>query len=178
MKQALLLSLLLLCAIFGRATLADALSDANKLLRTAEIDRQMSITIELQIQNILNTYTSIIRTSASTTAPIDLPAELKQDISLCYKRVYAWENFEAGLAQILADNLSRQEMRLLINFYNAKAVVPSQIPQFKNTIAKAAFIQQLSADYIFTHSNSCVENDARLILNYLSSLDNSVSASE
>jgi hypothetical protein len=42
-----------------------------------------------------------------------------------------------------------------------------EIPSFKGVIRKADRIQRLSEDYIYAHTDSCVERDAELIFSYL-----------
>ena len=58
-------------------------------------------------------------------------------------------------------------MRLLIDFYQDRGLPPMEIQAFKDIIKKADNIEQLSAEYIYTNSDSCVEKDVELIIAYL-----------
>ncbi len=116
-----------------------------------------------QTRDIIRTYSSIV----SMSVEISLPQQIKNNIASCYAEVYAWENFQPGIAQILADNLSQKEMRLLIDFYRNLGLPPMEIQNFKGAIAKADQIQLMSSEYIYAHSDSCVERDAELIHSYL-----------
>jgi len=142
---------------------ADAVRDANRLLRVTKLGSRFESMALGQTQNIIRTYTSIVNMSAS----IALPQSLKNSIAECYAEVYAWEHFEPGIAEIFANNLSEKEIRLLIDFYSNRGLPPMEIETFKNTIAKADEIEQSSIEYIFNNSGSCVERDAKLINNFL-----------
>ncbi len=144
---------------------ADAVGDANRLLRVTELGRLFETIAQRQTRDIIRTYSSIVATSVELT----LPLQVKQNIAACYDEVYAWENFEPGIAQILADNLSQKELRLLIDFYRSLGLPPMEIQTFKDTIAKADRIRQISAQYILDNSGSCVDRDADLILGYIAS---------
>ncbi|MDD9890322.1 MAG: DUF2059 domain-containing protein [Gammaproteobacteria bacterium] len=144
---------------------ADAVRDANRLLRVTNLgDRFESMALD-QTRKIIRTYTSIVNMSAS----VALPQSLKNSIAECYAQVYAWELFEPGIAEIFAQNLSEKEIRLLIDFYSSRGLPPMEIETFKNTIAKAGQIERSSIEYIFNNSDSCVERDAELINNFLAS---------
>jgi len=101
------------------------------------------------------------------SADVELPQRIKQEIAACYKQAFAWEKFEDGIAQILMDNFSKDEMSLLTDFYRSKGLPPTEIPNFKAAIAKGEVIQQLTADYIFANSDGCAEHDIDLILGFL-----------
>lgn len=103
------------------------------------------------------------------SADVTLPAELTRKIHNCYTEAYAWENFEDGLAQILADNLTEKELQLLTDFYTNLGLPPFEIQNFRNTIAKSTLIQEVSLDYLLANSASCVESDAELILEFVAS---------
>lgn len=154
----------LVCALFStEQALADSLAAAHRLLRVADVKHHYETRTAEQTRAIIRTYASIVSMSAS----VDLPDELLQSIRNCYAQVYAWENFEDGLAQILAENLSGKELRLLTDFYNNLGLPPFEIESFKETIAKAGHIQEVSLDYMWATSASCVEQDAALILDYV-----------
>jgi len=148
-----------------QTTQADAVRDANQLLRVTELGRLFDSIAQQQTRDIIRTYSSIV----SMSAEITLPQQVKQNIAACYAEAYAWENFEPGIAQILADNLSQKQIRLLIDFYQSRGLPPMEIQTFKDTIAKAALIRQISTEYIFDNSSSCVDRDAELILGYIAS---------
>ena len=146
---------------------ADAVRDASRLLRVTELGELFDAIAQQQTRDIIRTYSSIV----STTVEVTLPTQVKQNIAACYAEVYAWEKFESGIAQILAENLSEKELRLLIDFYQNRGLPPMEIKTFKDTIAKADRILQISAQYILENSSSCVDRDAELILGYISSLE-------
>lgn len=148
---------------FGGSLVADELRDASRLLVVTNMESQFEAMTLRQTRNIIRTYESIVASSTDAT----LPQSIKNTIAACYADVYAWEKFEPGIARIFADNLTEKELRLLINFYRSLGLPPNEIATFKNTIAKAEHIKQLSAEYIFSRSEGCVEQDARLILGYL-----------
>ena len=116
-----------------------------------------------QTRDIIRTYSSIV----SMSVEVSLPQQIKNNIASCYAEVYAWENFKPGIAQILADNLSQKELHLLIDFYRNLGLPPMEIQSFKGAIAKADQIQLMSSEYIYAHSDRCVERDAELIHSYL-----------
>ena len=154
----------LYCALLSTAQAqADTLAAAHRLLRVADVKHHYEVATAEQTRAIIRTYASIVSMSAS----VDLPDALLQKIRNCYAQVYAWENFEHGLAQILAENLSGKELRLLTDFYNNLGLPPFEIQNFKQTIAKAGHIQEVSLDYMWANSASCVEQDAELILDYV-----------
>jgi hypothetical protein len=152
-----------ICILVSQYAVADKLSDAHRLLRITEIGEQFDITAKRQTSDILRTYSSIVVMSTDVT----LPESLIQQISNCYSTTYTWKNFEPGIAQIFADNLSQLELRLLLDFFSDKSVPPTQIERFKNLRDKAGTIEQLAIDYMFSHSDGCDEQNVDLILAYL-----------
>lgn len=159
--------LLLLCLLLVASTAkADALRDAKRLLRVTNISRQFESVVLQQTRDIVRSYSSIV----STMAKVSLPQRITRSIASCYIEMYTWEKFESGIAGILAGNLSQKELRLLIDFYSNRSLPPMEIQAFKDIIANAQQIQQLSADFIFENSSNCVERDAELIFTYLDSL--------
>lgn len=152
--------------LLGTSAKADAVDDATRLLQVTDTEGKFESVSQRQTRAIIRTYSSIV----STSTEVNLPQRLQQNIADCYARVYAWENFEPGIAQILADNLSQKEMRLLIDFYRNLGLPPMEIQAFKNTIDKADQIRQISTEYIYNNSSGCVEQDVELILDYLASV--------
>jgi len=142
---------------------ADAQREAGRLLRATNLGNKFQSVAQEQARIIIRTYTSIV----STSVEINLPIYLTQNIAACYSRSYSWNNFEAGIVNILADQLTEKEMRLLIDFYQDRGLPPMEIQAFKDIIKKADNIEQLSAEYIYTNSDSCVEKDVELIIAYL-----------
>ncbi len=154
-----LLSFLLLTPCVG----ADEIRDANRLLRASNVASQFETRTQQQTRKIIRTYSSIVAMSAD----IELPQWLKKDIAACYEQAFAWENFEEGIAQILQENFSADEMQLLTDFYRSEGLPPAEIENFKAAIAKGNLIQQLSSDYIYAHTDGCAEHDIDLILGFL-----------
>ncbi|MDP7456270.1 MAG: hypothetical protein QGF62_06835 [Gammaproteobacteria bacterium] len=142
---------------------ADGLSDASRLLRVTSAGELFEETANQQTRDIIRTYVSIVNMSVQIT----LPDQIRDDIAECYRIMYAWEKFEPGIAQLLADNLSQHELRLLIDFYRNRGLPPAEIQAFKSTIAKADDIQLLISDYLFANSGGCVAQDTRSILSYI-----------
>ncbi len=145
----------------------NSLRYAKRLLRVSGTAEHFAARTSHQTSNIIRSYTSIVNMEAD----VRLPQHVLSSIRSCYQRVYAWENFEDGIALILAQQLSDEEMLILIDFYRDLGLPPMAIETFKATIAKAPSIQEVSADFIFTESGSCVDEDANTIYSYLSSLD-------
>jgi hypothetical protein len=160
----------LLVSFAAQSASADAVVDASRLLRVTSLGQQFESVAQRQTREILRTYSSIV----SMTLDVSLPPLLKQTIAECYAEVYAWENFESGIALILAENLSQKEIRLLIDFYRDLGLPPMEIQTFKGTIAKADQIMQMSSEYILSNSVGCVDRDTKLILNYLASLNSGI----
>lgn len=155
----LLLTVLLLP--FGSA--ADELDDAYRLLRITEVAREFEQATHQQTRNVIRTYDSIVAMSTDRK----LPDSIKQQISACYLETYAWEKFEPGIAAIFADNLSRAELKLMIDFFSDRSVPPPKIEQFKALIARADAIEQMAIDYMFSQTDGCDEQNVRLIMNFL-----------
>ena len=145
----------------------DALADAKLLLRVSNSAAHFESRTESQINSILRTYASIV----AMEKDVELPGQIKSAIAECYAREYAWENFRVGFAEILAEQLSQQQLQLLIGFYRNRGIPPSEIPAFRAAIDKAGLIEEISADYIYTTSLGCVQRDARLINAYIDSLN-------
>lgn len=145
------------------AVAAAEIRDANRLLRASNVASQFESMTMLQTQNIIRTYSSIVAISAD----VELPQWIKLEIAACYEQAFAWGKFEDGIAQILLDNFSKDEMALLTDFYRSEGLPPTEIPNFKVAIAKGEMIQQLTADYIFANSDVCAEHDIDLILGFL-----------
>lgn len=144
-------------------TNADAIRDAKRLLQVTDTAGRFESMALQQTRDIIRTYASIV----SMSVEVALPQQIKNHIAACYAEVYAWEQFQPGIAQILADNFSQKELRLLTDFYSNRGLPPMEIDTFKDIIARAEQIQRASADYIFANSASCVDRDARLIHDYL-----------
>jgi hypothetical protein len=155
-----LLSTLLLLPL---GSTADELDDAYRLLRITEVAREFEQATHQQTRNVIRTYDSIVAMSTDR----ELPDSIKQQISACYLETYAWEKFEPGIAAIFADNLSRAELKLMIDFFSDKSVPPPKIEQFKALIARADAIEQMAIDYMFSQTEGCDEQNVRLILNFL-----------
>lgn len=162
-KTSLVCACLYCVALGGQQSSADAFKAAQRLLQVADVQRHFETRTAQQVRAIIRSYASIVAMSVS----IELPPELTRQISNCYMEVYAWENFEEGLARILAENLTEKELQLLTDFYDNLGLPPTQIQSFKETIAKAERIQEVSLEYMLSNSASCVEQDAALILDYV-----------
>ena len=158
------ISLFCVCLCFvSTITHADTIRDANRLLRVTNLGNQFDLMALDQTRKIIRTYSSIVNMSVA----LDLPQTIKTLIAACYEEVYAWDQFEPGIVQILAQNLSQKELRLLIDFYSNRGLPPMEIDTFKNTVSKANKIERISLEYIFENSDSCVERDAQLIEEFL-----------
>jgi hypothetical protein len=168
--QAIAAAFVLLVSFAPHSASADAVVDASRLLRVTSLGQKFESVAQRQTREILRTYSSIV----SMALAVSLPPPLKQTIAECYAEVYAWENFEPGIAQILAENLSQKEIRLLIDFYRDLGLPPMEIQTFKDTIAKADQIMQISTEYILSNSVGCVDRDTRLILSYLANLESGI----
>jgi len=142
---------------------ADAVRDANRLLKIADLGSRFETRAMDQTHKIIRTYSSIVNMSAS----IILPQKIKNSIANCYAEAYSWQRFAPGIAKIFADNLSQKELRLLINFYSNLGLSPTEIDTFKTMITKANQIERISIEYIFKNSESCVQRDAELINKFI-----------
>jgi len=154
----------LLLFLLSPPALADAIADAKQLLRVSNTEDHFQALAADQVRDIIRTYSSIV----SMTVDVRLPREVTSNIADCYARVYAWENFEQGIAEIIAEQLSQKEILLLTDFYQDLSLPPMEIDTFKGAIAKAPQLERVSADYIFSHSGNCVEHSSLAIRRYLS----------
>ncbi|MCY4266210.1 MAG: hypothetical protein OXE78_15375 [Gammaproteobacteria bacterium] len=136
---------------------------AKRLLQVSGTAEKFTSTAQQQIRNIIRTYASIVNMELDVT----LPDTVKNRITDCYRRVYAWENFEDGIASILSQHLSGKEMLILIDYYRGLGLSPPDIDTFKALDTKAATIEAKSADYMFANSDGCVELNATSISRYL-----------
>ena len=138
------ISLFCVCLCFvSTITHADTIRDANRLLRVTNLGNQFDLMALDQTRKIIRTYSSIVNMSVALSLP------------------------QTGIVQILAENLSQKELHLLIDFYSNRGLPPMEINTFKNTVSKANEIERISLEYIFEHSDSCVERDAELIGEFL-----------
>lgn len=162
----LLLALILLLP--GSLALADTpeqLNAAQRLLRVAKIGDRFEIRAQQQARAIIYNYSVIIHRNTDYRLPI----LVERRIAECYQNAYQWEYFAEGIAHIVADNFSSEELDLLIDFHNNLGLPPNKIEQFRRTIDKAGAISQQSIDYIFANSVGCVDRDAELIIQHLQS---------
>ncbi len=156
--------LILVCfLLLNSAVSAAEIRDANRLLRASNVANQFQSMTQLQTRRIIRTYSSIVAISAD----LELPQWIKREIAACYEQAFAWEKFEAGIAQIFLENFSEDEMSLLTGFYQSEGLPPAEIANFKAAIAKGELIEQLTADYITANSEGCAEQDINLILSFL-----------
>lgn len=144
---------------------ADNLEEAHRLLKATSIAEDYEQASRDLAAEIVRTYASII---ASAT-DVRLPLSLQRQIAGCYAANFAWERFENGIAQIFADNMSTEELALLIDFFSDRSIPPPSIGQFRVLIAKADIIEQLAVDFIFRNSEGCDEKNVALILAFLAS---------
>lgn len=162
-RQTLMWSFLIAALFASQHSVGDSLRDANELLEVAHAGRQFENLAEQQAHSIVATYSSILEMALE----VSLPSDLQSEIVTCYSETYRWENFSTGITQLLAQELSSEQLTLLINFYNSQGLPPSDIELFKDTIAMADHIAQLSGEFIYNNSSGCVERDARLIHEFL-----------
>lgn len=160
LARLLLLSSLALCSFPAQA---DTLREANRLLRVSGTGEHFNAVAVHQANNIIRHYSIIVRRNTD----VALPPSLRRDIARCYQEVYAWDNFESGIASLLAHTLDLHQLQLLIDFYQSRGLPPWEIDSFKQIIGLAEEFQRVSADFIYRNSASCVEQDARLIKAYL-----------
>lgn len=150
--------------LWPAAAHADKLDDAYRLLSVSEAETEFEKAREQQTHNVVLTYAGIVATSTDQ----ELPDRIKQEISRCYQETYAWENFEPGIAALLAESLSATELRLMIDFFSDKSVPPPMIEQFKALIARADEIEQSAIDYMYSQTEGCDRQNVKLIMDYLS----------
>jgi len=145
---------------------ADSLHrDVNHLLELTNLGAQFEHIATEQSKKIIRTYSSILNMSKSLT----LPQEIKQRIQKCYTEVYSWEKFSKGITKILAESFTEKEINILIDFYSSLGLPPKDITNFKALIEKAEKIEEVSIQYIYENSGSCVREDSRLINTFLNS---------
>ena len=159
--------LFLVCFLLtSQNALSDALlRDVNYLLELTKLGEQFEYITNDQSQKIIRTYSSILNVSKSLT----LPLELKQQIQKCYTEVYSWEKFSEGITEIFAKSFTHKEISILIDFYSNLGIPPRDINNFKALIKKAERIEEVSIQYIYKNSESCVKKDSRLINNFVNS---------
>jgi hypothetical protein len=162
-----LLGSLTVSALLALPAQADSLSEAQRLLRIAETGAAFESQARWQTNQLIHNYSVIINRNSNYR----LPAQLQRRIAACYERVYRWENFANGIARILAENFSAEELQLLIDFHRNLGMPPGKIGLFKSTIAKAGRISEQSAEFIFAQSRGCVAQDTDLILDHLQQQD-------
>jgi hypothetical protein len=143
--------------------MADASRDATELIELANISEQFELVRQQQTRTVIRTYASIV----STELGLELPADVKEAISLCYQQSYDWTNFEDGIVDILLENFTEKEMRLLLDFYRNRGLPPSKIDAFRDIVAKGELIQRLGAEHIFTVTDGCVDLGTKAVLTYL-----------
>ena len=161
-KARTILTLLALLAACSSAH-AEVIDDARHLLLISNTADHYQSIADRQVRDIIRTYTSIVAMSAD----VNLPRAVTTDIASCYAKVYAWENFESGFAEILVQQLSLHEILLLIDLYKNLGHPPSEIETFKGVVSKASLIAEISADYIFSNSGNCIEHSAAAIRRFL-----------
>ncbi|MCB1672246.1 MAG: hypothetical protein R3F41_11820 [Gammaproteobacteria bacterium] len=154
---------IVLLATAGSPAHADNQADARRLLRISAVAQGFAEAARQQTETIISTYASIVAESTDT----ELPDSLKAQIAQCYEETFAWERFEPGIVAIFADNLSQEELTLLIDFFSDRSVPPPLIGNFRELIARAEAIEQLATEYIFSHSESCDARNVDLILEFL-----------
>ena len=150
-------------ASLSAAGAEESLEEANRLLRVTGTGELFESTGREQAREIIRTYSLIVASSADRS----LPRYVRDAIAECYSRNYAWENFAEGIARILADHLSKKELRLLIGVYQNRGVPPMEIGTFRQTVRKGDAIAAASAEYIYDNSTGCVDRDTRLIKRFL-----------
>ena len=160
----------LLFLIFFLLTFQKAHSDAlhrdvNHLLELTNLGAHFEYIANEQSQKIIRTYSSIVNMSESLT----LPREIKQQIHKCYTKVYSWEKFSKGITEILAESFTQKEINILIDIHSNLGLPPKDITNFKELIKKAERIEEVSIQYIYKNSESCVKKDSRLINNFVNS---------
>jgi len=143
--------------------LADASSDAAKLIELTNISEQFERARQQQTRKVIRTYASLVFRESGR----ELPAAVKQAIARCYEQQYDWSNFEDGIIEILLENFSEKELGILLDFFRNRGIPPTEIDAFKNIVAKGELIQKLGAEYIFTMTNGCVTQGSEAVLKYL-----------
>ena len=109
---------------------ADAIRDANRLLRVTDLGSRFESMALDQTRMIIRTYASIVNMNVSIT----LPQSVKNSIAECYAEAYAWKQFEPGIAKIFAEKgihiicdkplaLSSEEAISLKNIVESKKLI-------------------------------------------------------
>ena len=137
--------------------------DANRLLELTNTGEQFETVVVRQTKKIIRTYSSIVNMSKSVV----LPTDIKEQIENCYARVYSWDKFSHGIAEILAEKLTLSEIKLLIEFYSDLGLPPREIGAFKSLLKKSQAIEKTSLQYIYENSESCVAEDTLLINQFI-----------
>ena len=140
---------------------------AKRLLVVSGTAELYSTAAEQQVRQIVRTYASIVNMERD----VMLPDSVKTAIANCYRREYAWENFEDGIVRILTQKFSSGEMQLLIDFQRGRGLAPANIDLFKGLRRRVAAVEIEAADFIYASSKGCVEQDAATINRYLASED-------
>lgn len=156
---------LLLPGSLALAETPKQLNAAERLLRAAKVGDLFEMRAQQQARAIITNYSIIIHRSTDYR----LPVLVERRIAECYQNAYQWEYFAEGIARIVANNFSSEELDLLIDFHNNLGLPPNKIEQFRSTIDKAGAIHQQSIDYIFANSTGCVDQSAELIIEHLRS---------
>jgi hypothetical protein len=162
-KVAILSLVLISLGAAPNRVLADANSDAAKLIELTNISAQFELARQQQTRKVIRTYASIVRRESGH----ELPAAVKEKIALCYEQEYDWSNFEDGIIDILLGNFSEKELGILLDFYRDRGLAPTEIDAFKDIVAKGELIQKLGAEHIFTVTNGCVTQGTDAVLKYL-----------
>lgn len=137
--------------------------NASRLLELTNTGEQFETVVVRQTKKIIRTYSSIVNMSKSVV----LPTDIKEQIENCYARVYSWDKFSQGIAEILAEKLTLSEIKLLIEFYSDRGLPPTEIGAFKSLLKKSQAIEKTSLQYIYENSASCVVEDTLLINQFI-----------
>lgn len=142
---------------------ADAYRDASRLIRLSNVRELFESTRQEQTRSVIRTYASIVSTESGRR----LPERIKTEIARCYNQSYQWSNFEEGIVEILMENFSDKELKLLLGFYQNLSVSPTDIEAFRDIVAKGEIIQARSAELIFNTTEGCIEKGTDAVLSYL-----------
>ena len=164
-KNAATIILSILLGLSAQLSLADAIADAERLLRVSETERHFQFATRKQTSDLLRVYSSIVAMSAN----LELPSHITREIEYCYQDAYAWDRFSEGIAEILAQHFSSKELQLLTDFYRNRGLSPLDIESFKAAISKAPGVEEQTAAFMFGSSHGCVERASHLISKYVSS---------
>ena len=174
--MACLLFSLLGLSLWSAASGADSgqLQQAELLLKITSTGEHFNRQAAFQADAIVRTYASIVNTSTG----IHLPILLQRRIADCFRTVYDWENFAPGIAEIVAQQLSGEELDLLVDFYRDRSVPPPQISAFRAGMEKAPAITELATDYIFRTASDCQQSSVRLIRRYVDGQKSAMGSSD